>query len=224
MNMESTDEYYILAFLKFGEREHMEDLLQNGTIYMNSLYYFRKHSKHTARHDKYEGISSLYNYPTGIIEDKARTIRVECQSVQISESYEKTLGNIYSLYCVSSYHIKDPFGFQIDKKNLAFGSFCIFVKDSLEFISRIKIALNKLGLPFNRGFVDYYNCKEMNGKVTLFDKPNSFEYQNEYRFYVYRESTEPLVLKIGNLKDIASLHPSEEVINTLKLTEKQKSA
>jgi hypothetical protein len=32
----------ILAFLKFGVKEHILDLYENGTVYMNTIQYFKE--------------------------------------------------------------------------------------------------------------------------------------------------------------------------------------
>lgn len=48
---------YIL--IKFGAREHMERLLHEGEVYMNTLAYYREEEKNSARHDPNEGIKRI---------------------------------------------------------------------------------------------------------------------------------------------------------------------
>lgn len=48
---------YIL--IKFGAREHMERLLNEGEVYMNPLAYFRENKKSITRHDPNEGIKRI---------------------------------------------------------------------------------------------------------------------------------------------------------------------
>ena len=56
----------------------------------------------------------------------------------------------------------------------------------------------------------------VNGKIHLFRKPNEYEYQKEFRIYVERDQITPLVFKIGGLKEIAEIYPSD-VISEIKL-------
>ncbi len=212
----------IKLFLKFGKEEHIQDLLLNGTIYMNSIQYFRKFEDNGLRGDNFEGITELKNYPSGEFEIKSLNHKGKYISLQFRESYEEVLGNIYSMYAISSLTVPNPIGFKIDKKNKEFGTHCLLVKNNPEFLKRIEKRLKEINLKFRHGFVDYYDKYKKNGKINLFQKPNEYQYQNEFRFYVERESIEPIKIQIGNITDIAEIHKSEDVIETLTLEFKKK--
>lgn len=221
--MKKKEENHIIKmFLKFGKEEHIQDLLENGTIFMNSIQYFRKFEDNGLRGDNFEGITELKNYPSGEFEIKSLNHKGKYISLQVRESYEEVLGNIYSLYAISSLTVPNPIGFKIDKKNKEFGTHCLLVKNNPEFLIRIEKRLNEMNLKFRHGFVDYYDKDKKNGKINLFQKPNEYKYQNEFRFYVGRESIEPIKIEIGNIKDIAEIYKSEDIIETLTLGFKNK--
>lgn len=209
--------YHIMCFLKFGRPEHIKELLEKGTIYMNSIQYFRTYEDNFTRGDIYEGVSRLKNYPPGEFEIKELNYRGKYESLHLRESFQEVLGNIYSLYCVSSFHIENPFEFHIDLRNLNFGSQCLFIKNNPEFLLRVENKLKMLGLRYRHGFVDYYNKFDKVGDITLFEKPMEYSYQNEFRFYVERKSTMPFNIEIGNLSDIAEVYSAEQMVNSLEL-------
>jgi hypothetical protein len=47
-------EHTIKLFLKLGSEKNILDLFENGTIYMNTIEYFRKVEDEELRGDKYE--------------------------------------------------------------------------------------------------------------------------------------------------------------------------
>ena len=203
-------------FLKFGSEADINDLYENGTIYMNPIDRFRKIEDEELRGDKYEGVNRIWNLPSGEFEIPSIKRKVKYISMHLKENYKNVLGNIYSIYCISSYGFPSPNDFLIDKKVERFGSHFLMVKDNQRFLQLIEDKLNLLGLKFDHDFVRYYDKKSINGQITLFQKPNEFEYQKEFRIYVDSALLTPLVFKIGSLKNIAEVHKTE-LIHELKL-------
>lgn len=218
--MKETSEHTIKLFLKFGELKYIKDLYENGTVFLNSIQHFRKLEDNGLRGDIYEGISNLRNLPSGEFEIKSLNHKGKYVSMQVRESYEEVVGNIYSLYAVSSQGFPNPLEFKIDNRNSEFGSHCLMIKNLPLFFNRIEQELKNSKLKFRHGFVKYYDANKTNGEITLFQKPLEYEYQKEFRFYVERDSIEPLILNIGSLKDIAEIYESNELIKGLELTVK----
>ena len=98
----------IISFLKFGQENNIKDLYFNGTIYMNSIQYFRNLEDGELRGDRYEGISRIRNYPPGKFEIPDIGYKGNHLGIHIEESYSMIYGNIYSLFCVSSNGWKRP--------------------------------------------------------------------------------------------------------------------
>ena len=214
------DSFYIICFLKFGEEKYIMDLYENGTIYMNSIQFFREFEDDKLRGDSYEGISKIANYSHGEFEIPKLNFKGKYQAIHLCESEEVVLGNIYSLYCISSHGWEKPEDVYIDNKIKEFGSHCLMIKDCKKFINLIKDKLNELNLEFCSGFVDYYDKDKANQNITPFDKIMEFEYQKEFRFCVERNSIDALQFSIGSLKEISELFPCEAIIDGLTLERK----
>jgi hypothetical protein len=207
----------IKMFLKFGQEEHINDLYHNGAIFMNPIQYFRQLEDGELRGDKYEGICKIKNYPPGQFEISSLNFKGNYLALQIRESYDTILGNIFSLYCVSSYGWKNPNDFKIDEKIKNFGSHCLVIKDNVKFLSLIEEKLTELKVKYHHNFMKYYDKDKVDRKITLFEKPLEFEYQKEFRFYVERKSDKPFSFSIGSLKEIADIYSSKDIVDTLEL-------
>lgn len=205
-----------MAFLKFGSLEYMTDLFENGTIYMNTIQHFRKVEDEELRGDKYEGASKIINSLPGTFRIPNIEREFNYQKIHLIESYNEVLGNIYSLYCISSHGFPNPIEFNIDSRNHRFGTHCVLIKDNQFFLDSIEKELKRLGLKFHHGFVNYYDKKEKSGNLTLFEKPSEFEYQKEFRFYVENDNLEPICINIGSLKEKAEL-TTMEVVESIRL-------
>lgn len=209
----------ILSFIKFGEEEHIRDLYENGTIYMNPIEFFRKKEDQELRGDSYEGASRIINSLPGTFKIPGIDREFRYESVHLTESYETVLGNLFCLYCISSFTFPDPKSFKVDELNHRFGTHCLLIKDVNYFFHRIQEVMKTSLLVYHHGFVKYYDRKKVNKALSLFDKPSEFAYQKEFRFYVDSRKTTPIEIQIGSLKGKADLCTMED-INTLKLVKK----
>lgn len=207
-------------FLKFGQEIDIKDLYNNGTIYMNPIQLFRKVEDGELRGDSYEGVSRIKNYPPGKFEIPSIGYKGNYISLHIKESYDEVLGNIFSLYCISSHGWENPNDVKIDEKIKRFGSHCLMIKDNKRFLERMESTLKKLKLKYLHDFVKYYDKDSINRAITVFEKPNEFEYQKEFRFYINRFSTEPISFNIGSLADISEIFTAESIIDELKVQPK----
>lgn len=201
--------YKIISFLKFGGEKEMTDLLENGTIYMNPINKFRSIEDNNLRGDSFEGIFKIWNLPPGQFEIPQLNHKGNYLRMHITQSYQNVLGNIYSLYCISSYGFENPDSFSIDNRMKDFGSHFVFIKDLPEFFPLLKASLTLTGCKFFHGFVEYFDKNSINGHISVFQKPMEYEYQKEFRFFIERETTDPLIFSIGNLSHIAEIFKSE---------------
>lgn len=207
----------ILMFLKFGSEHDILDLYNNGTIFINPVQRFRLIEDNGLRGDKYEGVDNITNYLPGQFEIPSLGFKGNHLGIHLKESYENVYGNIYSLYCISSHGWADPSEFSIDAKIKDFGTHCLLIKDVARFIELLTKELKRIGCEYKHGFVEYYDKKLKNGSVSIFEKPLEFEYQKEFRFYVQRESLDPLVISIGTMEDYSEIHSSIAVVEGLKI-------
>lgn len=209
-------------FLKFGSKANIQDMYDNGTVYLNTIEFFRKHEDNALRGDKYEGASKIINSVRGTfrIPDVDRDFRYE--KVHLKQSYKTVLGNLYCLYCISSHGFPNPIDYRLDEKNLRFGTHCLIIKDGQYLLTCIEKELERKGFEFLHGFVNYYDNESVCKDLTLFDKPNEFEYQKEFRFYVHNNELGPIKLQIGSLHEKAEVYTSAEIM-TLKIEPKRKN-
>lgn len=207
-------------FLKFGKENDLKDLIENGTIYMNSLQFFRTIEDEELRGDSYEGVIEIINTPPGDFEIPSLGHKGKHQGMHMKKVHEEILGNIYSLYCISSHGWENPQDFFMDQKIKKFGSHCVIIKDNVRFLELITQKLDELKAKYHHGFIDYYDKNRINRKVTLFEKPLEFEYQKEFRFYVDRNSSDAFKFSIGNIEDIAELVDCVDVVDTIALVPK----
>lgn len=210
----------ILSFLKFGNKKNIEDLFNNGTIYLNTVQYFRGIEDNNLRGDDYEGASRVINSLPGSFKIPGIEKEINYKTIHLKESYETVLGNIFCLYCISSYGFPNISDFKIDEKVLDFGPYCILINDVGYFLDSIETELKKNKFEFEHGFVKYYDKKKINKELYLFEKPNEFEYQKEFRIYVYQTELTPISIKIGSLEGKAEIFRTEDI---LKLELKRKS-
>lgn len=209
-------EHTIKLFLKLGSEKNILDLLENGTIYMNTIEYFRKLEDEELRGDKYEGVSRVINSLPGTLKIPGIDREFNYVKVHLKESYKKVLGNIYSLYAISSKGFPNPLDFKFDERNLRFGTQGVMIKDLPLFFNKIENELKKNNLKFSHGFVDYYDKEEVSKEITLFEKPLEFEHQKEFRFYVENDKIKPIKIQIGSMKDYAEILKIEDILE-LKL-------
>jgi hypothetical protein len=210
----------ILLFLKFGSEENILDLYENGTIYMNTISWFKAVDDNYLRGDTYEGLSKIMNYPKGKFRIESLNHEVNYEKLQIRHANKDLLGNIYSLFCVSSFFEPTPENFKIDKRVEEFGSHCLIIKNCPKFLSLIEAKLTFLGYEYDHDFVEYYDKDKINGNIDFFHKREEFRYQNEFRFLVYNDKKEPIKFQIGCLKDISEVVKSEDAKH-LKLESKK---
>lgn len=204
--------YNILTFIKLGDHKHIVDLYENGTVYINTIQHFRKIEDQELRGDRYEGVSRIINSLPGTFKIPGIDKEFNFIKAHIREAYDEVLGNIYSLYCISSKGFPNPLDFKLDEKNLRFGSHGLFIKEPGQFISRIECELKRTNYKFRHGFINYYDKDNINSSITLFDKPLEFEYQKEFRFYVENDQMNPIKIQIGSMKEYAEIYKIEDLL------------
>lgn len=201
----------ILLFIKIGDLRWIQDLYENGTVYMNTLDYFKKINDNSLRGDPNEGAINLSNPKNATIRFSFMDQDIKPVSIRYG-SFLKT-GNLYCLYCVSSYDLPNPNDFKFDERNLEFGSHCLVIKQPEVFIEKMENELNRLGYNFNHNLVRYYQEQVQLKDLTPFNKPNAFEYQKEFRFFVENEVDKPIKLQIGNMKSYAEIYEAKDLVS-----------
>lgn len=207
----------IVLLIKFGSEVDMRDLLERGTIYMNTIEFFRRIEDGQLRGDNYEGVTKIWNLPAGQFQIPEIDFKGNYISMHLSESYTKILGNIYSLYCISSHGFEGPSDVKLDSRVSQFGTHGVIIKNLPAFFSRIETSAKLLGYSLKHDFVEYYKKMGVNKEISIFEKPDDFSYQKEFRFFIHQNNQLPIKFQIGCLKDIAEMVTIDVLMNlTLK--------
>lgn len=96
-----------------------------------------------------------------------------------------------------------------------FGEAAVVVLDVGAWVSRVKDACDRLGLPHAHRVV-HYVPEHHHGEIDAFSKHLRFEWQSEFRTAVWGFKGEYLELRLGPLHDIAALGTTQEVLNTIR--------
>ncbi len=206
----------ILSLIKMGTEKNMMNLLINGEIYLNPIDYFRKHEDDQLRGDPYEGGMEILNITGGTFNLAGIDREFSYEHLHALVKDHSIVGNLYCLYSISSFHYQNPIDFKFDSRNCDFGTHCVLIKNLPIFFDLIDRAMVNSNLKYTSGFVKYYDKNNTTKKLSIFDKPSNYSYQNEFRFYIQSEINEPIVLNIGNLEGIAEMYKIADLID-LKL-------
>ena len=204
----------LFSLIKFGQKPHIQDLLDNGAIYMNHISEFIKIEDGFLRGDGHEALV-LIEETSDIDILLDGQIIAKADSGHIAFHSKFPVGNIYSMYALLA--IEDLSQLKIDARCKEFGDSCLIILDVVEFIDRVKKAVLAINRKLLFSPVSYEDVKSYRGKWTLFKKPITYNYQSEFRFLIKQEDfIGPVVLTIGSLKDIAVVLESE-CIDRLKV-------
>lgn len=204
-------------FIKFGSLDNIQDLYENGTVYMNSREYFRRIEDKELRGDSYEGVREIRNYGPGSFYLPSLGQTIKYKNIHLPISFKEVWGNIYCLFCLDPITTPEGFNFKMDPRVKEFGTHCLLIKDPNKFISLMEDKFRFLNQIFHINFVNYFDKASFNGVPSVFDKPNEFKYQKEYRFYLERDGIDPISFHLGSLKDFCEIFTTEQIM-MLELT------
>lgn len=201
--------------IKFGQKEDMEDLMFNGTVYFNTIEYFRK-CEQKERGDSFEGTLDIQNYNeadnyrlTFTLPQSGKQLSSNKFNVRTSSS--NINGNMYCLYSLNKEIVSQQYNFKIAPRMKEFGDFMVVITRPNEFLLAIIEQLNAMEVDFAMNHVTYYNHNSYSGELNLFSKPDNFKHQNEFRIVLHRNSSEALPIQIGNIESYAHLLPASAI-------------
>lgn len=216
---ENGDETFIpIVILKFGQYDHLMQLLNEGIIFLNSVNNIRKaedkEDKEHFRNDTLEGITQYTSVgPTELTlvpQSGDPPIKLPVLNITYYGHYEETFGSICSFYGITDKSfVKDQL-LPIDERMKQFGSYFIIIRNFDEFIKRIDTAVEKTTrCAWQYGFVKYFDAKNFSGEINLFKKRSIYSYQKEFRLHFKTEHPQPIFVKAWPMRDIASVYPIE---------------
>jgi len=204
----------VIASIKFGSYDNIMDMLDNGTIYCNTLDYFKKIEDGFVRGDAHEGTVRITNFPKDskiTIHLADRDIELKTARLQLREAYQDVPANVYCFTVITVEEIVKAGSLKLDKKNCEFGTHFILIKDNKQFFERLHQAFRKAGLIFETGFITYYDKEAEEGELGLFHKSHEFAYQKEFRILIQNHERKTIKIHLGSLRDIAEVYESKHL-------------
>lgn len=213
----SGEKYTLFALLKFGQEKHLKSLLNSGSLYFSSKQSLRGSKKENSddfRYDSLEGATLYESHRFGVTmhiknPTTGEDMNIPARRLVFTANPTTVYGNIVSFYGITDKSFVDNKMVPVDPKMKDFGSHFILIYDYEHFMRRISIALDKRKLNHSLGKVEYFDEENHKGELHYYHKRSSLSYQNEYRIHIDRQSTSPYLIKIGNLREFATICHSD---------------
>lgn len=214
--------------IKFAPLEFAKSF-REGTIYMNSLDYFRGIEDEGVRGDIFEGTHSL-------IANKDIGQLLAPHGMDISEEFQKNIiGGMsllseelkyFKVFCMYKlgYKLEKKLIETIDKRISDFGNTFVLITDFNEFKSRVNNELEKGNYEiydFGAQEVSYYQYDQPTQELGPFAKSAAYSWQKEFRLIAspLEPTLKPLVLNVGDLSDISIIGSTDRLIQELKFSD-----
>lgn len=203
-----------IFFIKFGQKEHLKQLYEEGLLYFNNFSFFKK-CKNKEQYDKDENITFLYQ------PDPKASITLDGHKFKLASEcrpriFEPTMHKKYytHMFCLYSYNKNSPIRSDLkvfDDRLYNFGDYMLVIHNIPEFISRVQTILNseirkhKIINAEGRS-IEYVDFSSYEGRIETFRKSDKYAHQAEWRIAIALEDYEsPYQIKLGSLKDISIL-------------------
>lgn len=227
--------------IKFGKKEHMESLMK-GTVYMNSMEFFKTYEDYNNIGDQDEGVQTIlqpehtkvtigpveFEKDGKLVKIPERTLRKKNGLINLKVNSDISSINLFCLYKISLDQIcRDNLKFHLpqeikDDENY---THCVIFNDPQKFVEKINCGVKGKSNYFQAKIIEYVDKDSYHGEVGIFRKFKKYEHQNEYRIALspnqqYRGNNNEFVLEIGELSDIALLIETSQLEDSLEITYK----
>lgn len=200
----------VYKIIKIGKVEFMDSFLMKGEMYFNTVDSFMKEDENQERFDDHEGADDIEQVNWIKLQSESGDVfeysKTNPSMIKLSSAYALThidlkKGNIYSCSAVTPDTL-ESFR-KLDSRFKKLGDTLILIKKPKIFFERVEQELNRKKYEYEMGLVHYYNPKKVNGPLLVFNKKKSLSYQNEARIWIKNDSSGPIKIYIGPIKDIA---------------------
>lgn len=213
-----------VALFKFGQSEHIQRFYNEGELYLNTVSYFKNLDDKKLRGDRNENITqSLQSSKTkvgistlGMPDMVLNTVGPIKFYLSHQDKHQFTHIFSMSILCAGDNMDNDKI---FDDRVKEFGDEVIVICNTKKFFSRLTEYFNKLtdegSLQSSEGdIVKYFDFNTHHGELDIFSKSQEYSFQKEWRLGVRSlNHSDPFLLKIGSLKDIAVIAKTEDFFN-----------
>lgn len=204
------------TLVKFGKKEHIENLYNHGELHMNNLPYFWKIEGDEARHDPNDSLAEIHMGNRGyailkIPEGKEVKINITTWDYKIPPATPEKI-YLFCMYALRPFHGSFP----VDERNFTLGDSALLLLNGDEFIKRVAAALKKESIVGKSDLVEYV-ADNYTGRIGSFRKREKFSYQSEWRLVCLGGSGKYRKSYIGSLRDISRVIPTKEINTEIKI-------
>jgi hypothetical protein len=200
---------HLIAIFKLGSKIHMEELIHEGHVYMNTVSYFASLEDGSPRSDGDEGTAYSKNADGATLrmqrEDQWLTLGTLHGAIRFRDDALLTP----NLYCLHGRMLSE-YGQVFELSQLGFGDSYVLFFDANEFFRRLRGAATRSGHKMSWGMVEYVDRRSYSGPMGVFKKFSEHAADREVRVVFLPGSGRPLSLRLGNLSDIAMMGSSTD--------------
>jgi hypothetical protein len=216
----------------FEKKEYAEDFIK-GRLFLNRVSYFKAiENNDDKRGDEYEAVYAWLQpnktkISIGDIEIKSEDI---VSPIVIQSQYHDNL-HLLCLYAsytdkfqnVSKNNVEEfRKEIKINERCISLGNYAVLILNTQLFFKRFINATKKYNYRVKGQLVKYYDPTTFHGfikKDTIFQKQIEYSYQKEFRFAIDTgtKGTNPIMMEIGDLSDIASISSPQEINEMLEI-------
>ena len=221
-------------FARVFDHSDYAEAFTRGELFMKRLPCYRKLEDGGTRGDEFEGIL-LADSPdikvdlVGRLDSGEVIARHQIDGRELAGPIEMkaNAAERFHICCIYAAYItnNDFLNSRVDirrkmvlpERIAEFGEHAVVIPYPREFLNRVKNAVKREQYGLCAGQVQYYNPKDGPPRIpfgaeTAFIKRNDYAYQSEYRIAIDTgiEGTEPLTLRVGDLRGITSRRRSDD--------------
>lgn len=217
-----------IPLIKFQKKDIIDKTVQ-GSIYMNSLKYYREEYNKSLDEeigDPCEGMLYINEGHMIVYNENSKDIT---EVKQLQNTIIHTVNSDDYVFCMFGINPKFCHSFRFSdeqkKKWLEIYDTALLITDSEDFFKRIAIASQNEGLELSGGFVNYYN--EQSGDISpwissvingtnsvAYYKRMRYAYQQEFRIIAPSGKKDNLEIDIGNISGISEVFSLEVFLNS----------
>lgn len=205
------DFMYRHFLIKYSKPDHSQRFIDRGEVYLQPLSFYRKEDHNDEVGDLNEGAHKIKPFSNTILNRVLENGEIEAVGT-MTNGIHRELSHEYaslSVYCI--YYLIMPasdYTNELDAINVKllkeFGGSATVIYNLEKFFERLDTYLEDKSYSYKRQSVEYIDVMKYSSQLSPFQKDKKYEHQNELRLAVKNEfEDEPLLLKIGDLSDIA---------------------
>jgi len=203
------------TLIKFGKLEHLQQLQDEGLLYMNNLPYFWNIEDEELRGDPLDCAAQVIRGPkvTMIMPDGNELIVCRDYFCLRIRPLKPEKINIFCMYALRP--LIDG-TFPVNKKMQKFGNHALLLMNRDEFLHRLELKLKSQEIVGDGDLVEYVSDEHI-GELGPFRKLSRFSYQYEWRLVCYDGPGDVRKINIGSIRDISVILPTDEVNKQIQI-------